>query len=93
MKEQKLLKENLKNALQDDDGNEDGWGDLFKVRQKNEEETTKEEQDYIEWLAGQRQHLSNEAEENELKPLKEFWSDPKLNDGDVFLRDYILNKK
>lgn len=51
-----------------------------------------EEKNYREWLRGQKAHLNNE-EVNELKPLKDFWSNPKLDENEAFLRDYVLNQR
>lgn len=28
-----------------------------------------------------------------MKPLRDFWTDPKLDASEKFLRDYVLNKK
>jgi len=94
VEEQETLKENLKNALKGIDEIEEGeWGGLFKTRQKTAEEKIKEEEDYKQWLAGQSEHLEDENVKSELKPLKDFWSNPKLEEGEKFLRDYILKKK
>ena len=37
--------------------------------------------------------MNDEETEKDLKSLKDFWSDNKLEEGEKFLRDYILNKK
>ncbi|KAF2896128.1 hypothetical protein ILUMI_10041 [Ignelater luminosus] len=95
VKEQQKLKENLKEALNNIDDNEEDveWGGMFKTRQKTAEEKKKEEEDYLQWLAGQTEHLKDENAENDLKPLKDFWTNPKLDEGEKFLRDYVLKKK
>lgn len=46
-------------------------------------------QDY---LTGKTDHIQQDVEKD-LAPLRALWSDPKLNDGEAFLRDYILNKR
>lgn len=94
--EQQELKDNLKQALenvdvQNEEGNE--WGGLFKTREKTTEEKVQEDEDYKQWLAGQRTHLDDETVENELTPLKTYWDNPKLEAGEKFLRDYILKKR
>ncbi|VVC97924.1 unnamed protein product [Leptidea sinapis] len=43
------------------------------------------------YLTGKAEHIDDEVE-RDLAPLKNLWSDPKLNEGEAFLRDYILNK-
>ncbi|KAF5269810.1 hypothetical protein FQR65_LT05856 [Abscondita terminalis] len=94
--EQIMLKENLKNALKNVDENESGdenWGGIFKTRQKTLEETAKEEDDYKLWLVGQKEHLDSQNDESELKPLKDYWDNPKLDSKEKFLRDYILNNR
>ena len=37
--------------------------------------------------------MNDEETEKDLKSLKDFWTDNKLEEGEKFLRDYILNKK
>lgn len=94
VEEQKKLKENLKNALNNiEDENDESWGGLFKERKKTQEEKAKEEAEYKEWLIGQKETLEDKNIESDLKPLKDFWNNPKLDKGEQFLRDYILNKK
>ncbi|KAF5291373.1 hypothetical protein FQA39_LY03524 [Lamprigera yunnana] len=95
--EQNLLKEDLKKVLKSvDDGDDSGdenWGGIFKARVKTSDETAQEENDYKLWLAGQKEHLESNNDETELKPLKDYWLNPKLDEGEKFLRDYILNNR
>lgn len=94
VEEQKQLKDKLKQALDNVEEEDDGeWGGLFKTREKTAEEKKKEEEDYKKWLAGQKEELDDKEAEKDLKPLKEYWNNPKLNEGEKFLKDYILNKR
>ncbi|CAH1164664.1 unnamed protein product, partial [Phaedon cochleariae] len=95
VEEQKQLKENLKKVLDDvDEDNEDNeWGGIFQQRQKTKEEKDKEEADYKKWLTGQKKNLDDKTVESELKPLKDYWNKPDLDEEEKFLRDYILKKK
>ncbi|VEN38855.1 unnamed protein product [Callosobruchus maculatus] len=94
VEEQHQIKESLKKALdQVDEDDENEWGGLFKQRAKTKEEKEKEEVDYIQWLAGQKKELEDKQEEKQLKPLKDYWNKPDLEDEEKFLRDYILNKR
>ena len=45
------------------------------------------------FILGHKDHLKDKEEEGELKTLKDYWTDKNLDDGEKFLRDYILNKK
>jgi protein KRI1 len=53
----------------------------------------KEEDDYRQWLKGQKEELTDKKTESELKYLRDYWNDPKLNSDELFLKDYILNKR
>lgn len=75
------------------DEEDDEWGGMFKARQKTAAEKQQEDEDYKKWLAGQKDVLEDKETENELKPLKEYWNNPNLDEGEKFLRDYILNKR
>ncbi|XP_017880792.1 protein KRI1 homolog [Ceratina calcarata] len=88
VQEQKQLKESFKVALNDKDEDDD----LLKPKTKSESEKQKEEADYKEWLKGQKVEI-NDNEQEVLKPLRDFWSNPNLDANEKFLRDYVLHNK
>lgn len=88
VQEQEQLKESFKAALDDKDEDDD----LLKPKTKSESERQKEEADYKEWLKGQKVKI-NENEQDLLKPLRDFWSNPNLDANEKFLRDYVLHNK
>ncbi len=51
----------------------------------------REEDEYVQWLKGDGEHIAEEMG-RDLAPLRQFWSDPSLDEGERFLRDFILNK-
>lgn len=70
------------------------WDSKIQIfRVKTEEETKQEEDEYSQWLKGQKKELTDKQDENELEPLKDYWNNPKLEKDEVFLRDYLLNKR
>ncbi|KAJ8305278.1 hypothetical protein KUTeg_015823 [Tegillarca granosa] len=89
--EQEQIKKSFKSALDSEEDSDDT--DLFTKRSKSKEEKEKEEEEYLKWLKGQKKELKDEQNYGiDLESLKSYWSDPKLDDGEKFLRDYILNK-
>ncbi|KAK7873092.1 hypothetical protein R5R35_000372 [Gryllus longicercus] len=94
VEEQKALKNSFKQVLENSDSEEEeDIGNLFKKKQKTKEEIQKEDDDYKEWLKGRKKELKDKETESELKNLHDYWTDPKLDSDEVFLRDYILNQK
>ncbi|XP_071952432.1 protein KRI1 homolog [Antedon mediterranea] len=88
VEEQQMLKDSFKNALEDS-GNEEEEAILQK-KPKSDKQKEEEEADYVSWLKDQGE--KTDAPVQEMKALKQYWNDPKLDDGEKFLRDYILNK-
>ncbi|VDM94594.1 unnamed protein product [Onchocerca ochengi] len=86
--EQELIKRELKAVL---DEQNDDREPLLQQRIKTEEEVKKQEDQYYEWLKGQRDEDLPGVEE--LKGLKQAWNDVNLDENEKFLRDYLLNKK
>lgn len=72
-----------------DDDEEEG---LLVKREKTKEEKKVEDEEYKSWLAGQKDDLEDENVANELGELRDYWNSSKLDKGEKFLRDYILNK-
>jgi len=94
------IKEDISAAVKniDSDADDDNYdeSDLLTKRVKSGAEEEEEEEDYRKWLKGQLTKLDNpktKDDVNEMKFLKDYWNDPKLDDGEQFLRDYILNRK
>lgn len=101
--EQLKLKEDIKHAINLSDDKDE---DLLVKRNKSKNEKEKEEEDFRKWLKTPEGQMTLESENksdkkiaemktvvNEVKPLKEYWTNPKLDDGEKFLRDYILERK
>nr|CAG4640015.1 EOG090X05XL [Daphnia pulex] len=88
--EQEELKIGFKAALQDSDSESE---DLLTVRPKSEIQKEKEEEEYKEWLKGRKEDITNEETKKQLEPLKEYWSNPKLDENEAFLKDFFLNKR
>ncbi|XP_036446122.1 protein KRI1 homolog [Colossoma macropomum] len=91
IQEQKQLKESFRKFVQDSDDEVSDEGQLLTRRTKTQEEKDKEEADYVEWLKGQAE-LEGTDEVQDMEYLKDYWNDPKLDEKESFLRDYILNK-
>lgn len=87
---QELIKKSIQEATAEiDDDSED---DFFKPKVSSKEEKDKKEKDYLEWLKGQKDDI-DEGLAKDLEPLKKMWADPGLDDGQKFLRDFILNER
>ncbi|XP_050296481.1 protein KRI1 homolog [Anthonomus grandis grandis] len=91
--QEELKKELIQLGSRIDDEEEDETGGLLQLRKKTKEEENKDESEYLKWLSGQKDEIADNEIQSELKPLKEFWTDPKLDNGEKFLRDYILSKR
>ncbi|XP_058024442.1 protein KRI1 homolog isoform X2 [Ahaetulla prasina] len=94
VEEQKELKESFRKFVAESDeeeGDNGNFSALLQKRVKSKEEKEHEEADYISWLKGQKK-LEAETELQDLIPLKIYWNDPKLDEGEQFLRDYILSQ-
>lgn len=89
--ERRLKAEFSKVMNQEDDGEDEEFGGIFKKRTKTKAQTDAEEADFAKWLAGKQAEIEPEAQE-QLAPLKQYWNNSKLTQGESFLRDYILNK-
>ncbi|XP_063830927.1 protein KRI1 homolog [Ostrinia nubilalis] len=87
----------------DDSDDDDDGGDIFKIEKKAEiddaptkssegPKKNKKGEKIKDYLTGKAEHIDDEVEKD-LAPLKALWSDPKLSEGEAFLRDFILNKR
>ncbi|BFZ16378.1 hypothetical protein BsWGS_19417 [Bradybaena similaris] len=90
--EQEEIKKSFKEALEDSsDEDSEGSSGLLVKKQKTAQEQKTEENDYLQFLKGERAELDDKEAAAELAPLKEYWNNPNLSDKERVLRDYILN--
>ncbi|XP_075715092.1 protein KRI1 homolog [Rhinoderma darwinii] len=94
MEEQRQIRESFRRFVEDSDNDEDNetTANMLTRRMKTKKEQELEEEGYIAWLRGQKD-IENKDEVKEMAYLKEYWSNPTLDEGEKFLRDYILNKE
>ncbi|XP_075062918.1 protein KRI1 homolog isoform X2 [Mixophyes fleayi] len=94
LEEQRQIQESLSKFVADSDNDEDDetTSNLLTKRSKTKKEQDKEEDDYISWLKGQKD-VDEKDDVKEMSYLKEYWTDPALDEGEKFLRNYILNKE
>ncbi|NXW75509.1 KRI1 protein, partial [Hirundo rustica] len=86
--EQRALKESFRAFVADSEEEEEEGGALLRPRVRSREEKEREEQQYLRWLRGQAEPPPEPLQD--LEPLQKFWSDPGLEPGERFLRDYLL---
>nr|XP_026492259.1 protein KRI1 homolog [Vanessa tameamea] len=100
-KEKEKEPETKKLTFGDSDDDEDDDPNIFSIEKKAEIDSddgnknckeNSENEKIKEFLIGKVDHVDDEVEKD-LAPLRALWSDPKLNDSEAFLRDYILNKR
>lgn len=90
--EQEKLKKSLQDAIGDMDSDDD-LGSYLKARHKTKAEKAQEEEEYLQWLKGEKDELETDKQvEEELAPLKSYWSRPDLDEREKYLRDFMLNK-
>ncbi|GAB0201811.1 protein KRI1 [Grus japonensis] len=93
VEEQRELKESFRAFVADSEEEEEegeGGSALLRRRSQTAEEKEREEEDYIRWLKGQGEAPPEPLQD--LVPLQQYWTDPALDPGERFLRDYVLNQ-
>ncbi|VDN55461.1 unnamed protein product [Dracunculus medinensis] len=92
--QQEKIKQELKAALKDlsdsDDDNDGNDESLLTKRIKSDTEKKREDDEYYEWLKGQKEGTSGFED---LSGLRKYWDSADLNDEEKFLRDFLLEKK
>uniref|UniRef100_A0A8C5M3R8 Protein KRI1 homolog n=2 Tax=Leptobrachium leishanense TaxID=445787 RepID=A0A8C5M3R8_9ANUR len=93
LEEQNHIRASFRQFVEDSDneGDDGNMANLLTKRIKSKKEQEKEEEEYVAWLKGQKD-IEDGEEVKELGYLKDYWSNPTLDEGEKFLRDYILNK-
>lgn len=88
--EMKSIKDSFKAALNDDEEEEET---LLEKKTKTVAEKLEDEAEYKSWLAGQRSSISDPEMEKKLSGLRDFWNKDDLDEGEKFLKDFLLNKR
>ena len=87
--EMKNIKDSFKNALNDEEDDEV----VLEKKPKTAEQKKKEDAEYKSWLAGQKSSISDPEIESKMSGLREFWNQDNLDEGEKFLKDFLLNKR
>jgi len=87
--EMQSIKDSFKHAINDEEADDD----ILTKRNKSEKESEEEAESYKAWLAGQKSEVEDTVIENKMKGLRDFWNKDDLDEGEKFLKDYLLNKR
>uniref|UniRef100_A0A0K0CTT9 Protein KRI1 homolog n=1 Tax=Angiostrongylus cantonensis TaxID=6313 RepID=A0A0K0CTT9_ANGCA len=89
--EQERIRNELRRAVQnyDNSDNSDNSDDFLISKAKSAEEKEREEEDFYSWM---KSHGNEDVSDNDfLKGLKKAWKNPEIDEGEMFLRDYLMN--
>jgi len=87
--EMQRIKDSFKNAIKEEEADDD----ILTKRSKTEKESREEAESYKAWLAGQKSDIEDSVIEDKMKGLRDFWNKDDLDEGEKFLKDYLLNKR
>ncbi|KAK3577521.1 hypothetical protein CHS0354_026477 [Potamilus streckersoni] len=87
--EQEKIRQSFKATLETDSSDDE---DILVERKKTMKEKEKEETEYKEWHKVQKKSKGSQAG-IEMDSLQEYWQNPELDEGEKFIRDFILNKR
>ena len=93
--EMKSIKDSFKDALgaDEDDDDDDKEEVLLERKAKTPAEKKKDEAEYKSWLAGQTSSVTDTEIADKMSGLREFWNKDDLDEGEKFLKDFLLNKR
>jgi len=87
--EMQRIKESFKTAIKEEEADDD----ILTKRSKSEKESKEEAESYKAWLAGQKSDIEDSGIEDKMKGLRDYWNKDDLDEGEKFLKDYLLNKR
>ncbi|XP_064476760.1 protein KRI1 homolog [Ornithodoros turicata] len=92
--EEEQLKQSFKAALNSSgQENDDDDDNLLTTRQKSKREQEEKEEEYVRWLKGEVQRVGKDDDAQKLGYLHDYWNSGQLEQSEMFLRDFILNKR
>ncbi|CAC5403926.1 KRI1 [Mytilus coruscus] len=91
--EQDEIKQSFKSAFEDS-GSESSDPEFLTKKVKTEKEKDEEETDFMSWVKEEKKGKKEDEKFGiELGSLKQYWNDPNLDEGEKFLRDFIVKQQ
>ncbi|XP_071152404.1 protein KRI1 homolog isoform X2 [Mytilus edulis] len=91
--EQDEIKQSFKSAFEDS-GSESSDPEFLTKKVKTEKEKVEEDTDFMSWANEEKKGKKEDKKFGvELGSLKQYWNDPNLDEGEKFLRDFIVKQQ